>query len=154
MSDHVRDWDDERLSTAFLTSYSPRIEGQVNREREAYQALHEARTRIAELEAENYDLKHEVGVLTRLRPYADHEWPGVLETMRMCWKAEAALAEREARRCETCLECCTHLDNTKMVYRTCGMASNPCEDGVLPACFYCSEWTARAEEGSGNEQTR
>ena len=53
--------------------------------------------RIAELEAENYDLKHEVKVLTRLRPYADHEWPHVLETMRMCWKAEAELADVENR---------------------------------------------------------
>ena len=58
MSEHVRDWSTEQLSTAFLTSYSPVLPGQVNREREAYQALHEARARIAELEAEIKQLEH------------------------------------------------------------------------------------------------
>ena len=66
-------------------------------------------------------------------------------------QAEAALAEREARRCETCPEWRPWTATGSPDFCCCG---NEVMDGVMVdgcnpgAEFACNRWTARADEGS------
>jgi hypothetical protein len=80
------------------------------------------KARIAKLEAENKKLDYDLTFL------ADKVVPTL----------EAALAEREARRCEDC-EACDHCS----VQNAAWVRWGPEPD------FACNRWTARAEEGSG-----
>ena len=80
----VEEWTDEQLDLAINDAYIPRIPGQGSLMREAFVALRAARTRIAELKAENTELRKQGEILSTARRLEE----------KARGQAEAALGER------------------------------------------------------------